>query len=120
MIRNAMRTARVIARHQPESSDSLVLYKGEVVMGRTKKTEWDGWLWCTNSAGVSAWVPSNYLQQHEERTDFYEVLVAYNSFELEVDVDEFVEIMFEESGWAMIKTATSKQGWVPKDNLIYI
>ena len=52
---------RATADHQPSYPNPLVVSAGEEVAVGREDTEWVGWLWCTNAAGKSGWVPKTSL-----------------------------------------------------------
>lgn len=111
--------AVVIKPHKSDDSEPLMMTTGEVVKGQEKKTEWEGWLWCRNSHGRTGWIPKNYLQRHPKKPGYYSALRDYNAKELNVNMGQIVYIVNEESGWALVKTASQNEGWVPLRNLSF-
>jgi len=78
------------------------------------ETEWPEWIWCTNDAGKSDWVPENWVEIEGESCVMKR---DYNAVELSVEVGEVVTIDFEESGWAWATKEGGESGWVPLDHL---
>jgi hypothetical protein len=80
-----------------------------------EESEWPGWVWCTNQAGKSRWVPEAYV----ERTgDSCVMLRDYAATELSVNVGEVLTIIGEEeSQWVWCKSQAGRSGWVPVENL---
>ncbi|GAG26280.1 unnamed protein product [marine sediment metagenome] len=72
------------------------------------ETEWPGWIWCTSSSGIGAWVPENWVQIEG---DSCVMKRNYNGIELAVDVGEVVIVEFEESGWGWATKESGESGW---------
>jgi len=128
----------IIAPHTPKFTQFMKVKAGEIVAVGKEDNEYPGWLWCTDSRGISNWVPKEFLKiiedpkqavGHEEvsvppssfqrklessitRAEF---LVDYDATELTVQVGETVTVYSEQSGWLWCLTASGKWGWVPKE-----
>lgn len=111
-----MKILKVIKNHKSEFHVPLIAAKGEKVEGEKRKTEYEGWLWCQNSAGVNAWVPETYLEKISDSGQ-YRFLKDYNSRELTIDEGQEVIVLNEESGWAWVRTPLGDEGWIPLENL---
>jgi len=99
------------------------MVKGEKLTIGDRDSEWDGWVWCTNSEGVSRWVPEGFVARHG---DTCIALREYESTELSVHIGEILDVGEIESGWAWcIKGAelaeqadqAGQAGWVPLECL---
>lgn len=88
---------RVIKDHTGESSPLLIVKEGQSILGEKKETEWEGWLWCHDSAGVHGWVPEAYIEPSDE-TGRYSLRQDYTSKELSVTKGDELIAMLEESG----------------------
>ena len=95
-------------------SDSVELRPGEEVAIARKKSEWPGWIWCTNSEGKSCWAPESILRISGDKAV---VLSNYCSTELTVVEGEELSILDEESGWFWCLTRDDREGWVPGENV---
>ena len=111
-----MRIARVIKKHENENPIPLIMKMDEVLEGEKRETEWDGWLWCKNSAGVFGWIPEAYLKALPEERK-YVATKDYNARELSIDTGQEVMILDEESSWAWVRTSLGDEGWIPLENL---
>ncbi|MHA1908041.1 MAG: hypothetical protein ACW98Y_12150 [Candidatus Thorarchaeota archaeon] len=111
-----MRLVRVIKKHTSEFSVPLVMAKDDIIDGEKRKTEWDGWIWCKNIAGVFGWVPEPFLEKLPEERK-YGALRDYNAFEVSVDIGQELMILEEASSWAWVRTPEGEEGWVPLENL---
>jgi hypothetical protein len=111
------RKAVVIKIHKADNSQPLVVKRGEIIEGKEKKTDWEGWLWCRTLHGIKGWIPKNYLQKYQNEPEHYSVLRDYNARELTVNIGQSLLILDEESGWAYVKTASQEEGWIPLQNL---
>ncbi len=111
-----MKILKVIKNHTSEFQTPLIAVKGEIVEGEKRETEYKGWLWCRNNAGVNAWVPETYLEKVSEPGQF-QFLKDYNSRELTIDEGQEVIVLDEDSEWAWVRTTLGEEGWIPLDSL---
>lgn len=112
-----MRKARVIQDHSAESNAPLIIAPGDIIEGIHKPSKYSGWLHCHDKKHNYAWVPETYLQPLSDRPGFYRVLKKYSSQEINAQERQVVEIMLEESGWALVKKRDGVEGWIPMENL---
>ncbi len=108
--------ARVVKDHESEFEIPLVIKGGELVEGEERETEWKGWLFCKNDAGVQGWVPKAYLKPESEPDRFLSIQ-DYTSRELTVSPGDEIIVMSEESGWAWARTLLGDEGWIPLNKL---
>jgi uncharacterized protein YgiM (DUF1202 family) len=109
------RTCSVVAAYESAYTEPLVFSAGEAVAVSEKESEWSGWLWCTNRAGKSRWVPEKYVK----RTGAACVLLCdYEATELSVSVGEALTMEKEESGWIWCTNQAGQSGWVPADHVV--
>ncbi|MFW9877210.1 MAG: SH3 domain-containing protein [Candidatus Thorarchaeota archaeon] len=101
---------RVIEGYNSPYTDPLLFKKNEVVSIGEKESEWFGWIWCTNNAGKSRWVPENYIEIHRNRGKLKK---DYNAVELNVKTGEELTIKEEEAEWYWVINQEGKNGWVP-------
>ena len=111
-----MRTAKVIKKHSSEFVTPLVMKTDEILEGEKRETEWEGWIYCRNTAGIFGWVPEPFLKKLPEAKE-YVALRDYNAFELPVEVGQDLVILEEVSSWAWVRTTDYQEGWVPLENL---
>lgn len=109
-------TYRVEKAYQAVYADPLAARKGERLRFERRASEWAGWLWCTNSAGQSAWVPEAWVVL-EGRSCVMQR--DYDATELSVESGERIAADLVESGWAWATTESGESGWVPLDNLVH-
>ena len=103
--------ARVIADYEAPYPDPIVVKEGdEITIDSSNKTDWAGWVWCTNNAGKSGWVPEAYI---ERRGDVGTMLCDYNAIELTVRVGELLSVHKAESGFFWVTNKRGQDGWVP-------
>jgi hypothetical protein len=105
---------RVVVAHQNPFPDPLVFRTGDTLKISDRYSEWRGWVWCTNDAGKSGWVPEAYLEQTGDtgvaRRD-------YDATELSAAVGEELTVYHEESGWLWCSNQNGQNGWIPADNV---
>jgi uncharacterized protein YgiM (DUF1202 family) len=105
-------TARATADREPSYPDPLVVNAGEEVTIGREDTEWVGWLWCTNAAGKSGWIPKRYIEQTNDGNKG-KLLLNYTTAELPVQTGEILTLHYEESSWYWATNAAGDHGWVP-------
>ena len=111
-----MRILKVIKGHKSEFNVPLMAKKGEIIEGQERETEWEGWLWACNNAGIQGWVPKVCLESISESGKF-QFLCDYNARELTIDKGQEVIVLDEESGWAWARTTLGEEGWIPLEKL---
>ena len=106
--------AIVTAAHRANYRDPLRLKAGDKVTVGKRDPEWPGWIWTTAASGKSGWAPEELLAVSGT------VAVArsdYEATELDTEVGEVVRVIFEMLGWAWVKNAARREGWVPLKTL---
>ena len=103
---------KATADRQPSYPDPLVVSAGEEVTVGREDTEWVGWLWCTNAAGKSGWVPKQYIEP-ADAADKGKMLMDYTAAELPVQTGDVLTLHDEEGGWYWATNAAGDHGWVP-------
>ncbi|MFX1368615.1 MAG: SH3 domain-containing protein [Promethearchaeota archaeon] len=111
-----MKSMRVTKPHNPESPDVLTMRTGDTLRGEKRETVFEGWLWCTDESGTSAWIPEEYLTRLS-KSGTYKALRDYTSFEMSVDIGQEVVIEYAAAGWAWVRTPDDREGWVPLEIL---
>jgi hypothetical protein len=107
--------ARVIADYEAPYPDPIVVKAGdEISVDSGKKTDWAGWVWCTNDAGKSGWVPETYIQR---RGDIVSMCCDYDAIELTVRVGELLSVKKAESGFSWVTNERGQDGWVPSTHI---
>jgi len=120
MVKDLMENrVRVIKSHHSEVLIPFQAEKGDIVIGKEKLTQWEGWLYCKNKDGIFGWVPKAYLTPVKVSSEEYQFNRAYNAFEISVSEGSSVKIIEIESGWARIENESRIIGWIPLENLDY-
>ena len=105
---------RVIEPYDSPFPDPLEVEAGTRLRFERRESEWEGWLWCTDSSGRAGWVPETWLTLDEE---FCILQRDYIASELSVTTGELITADFVESGWVFGSTLNGEQGWVPLSHL---
>ena len=112
---NAESLARVVADYQAPYADPIVVDAGdEITVDSNKKTDWVGWVWCTNRTGASGWVPETYIECHG---DTGRMRYSYNAIEMTIHVGEILTLHKAESGFVWATNQAGQSGWVPSSHL---
>ncbi len=108
-------TVHVVADYQAPYPDPIRAEAGEeVIIDLEKKTEIQGWVWCTDSSGRSGWVPAQYLEIKETRG---KVLHDYDAIELTIHAGEMLTVYKEESHFYWVANQSGQRGWVPVEHV---
>ena len=106
---------RVIADYQAPYPDPIQVNAGEkITIDRNEKTDLVGWVWCTDQAGKSGWVPEAYIE-HQGETGI--MLNDYNAIELTIHIGEILTFHKAESGFFWVTNHAGQQGWVPASHV---
>jgi len=108
---------KVIKSHHSDVLIPFQAEKGEIVYGKEKPTQWEGWLYCKNKDGIFGWVPKAFVTPVKDSAEEFQFLRAYDAFEISASKGEFVKIKEMESEWARIENESGKMGWIPLENL---
>ena len=108
---------KVIKSHHSEVLIPFQAEKGEIVNGKEKPTQWEGWLYCKKKDGIFGWVPKAFVTPVKDSSEEFQFIRAYNAFEISVSDGDFVIIKEIESGWAIIENERERIGWIPLENL---
>ncbi len=110
----ACKKGRVVVAYESAYPEPLVLKAGDSVRIGEKKSEWSGWLWCTDSNGSARWIPASYVVREN---DTGRMLRNYDATELSVTVGEELAVIRRESDWLWCTNKNGLSGWVPADNV---
>ena len=103
---------RVVTSYVSSSPDPVRFRKGEAVVVGRRDQQWTSYVWGTDQAGRSGWVPDSYLEPTGDgRTAV--ALRDYDSTELTVGRKQVLEVLDEVGGWYLCRTETGMSGWVP-------
>ena len=106
---------RVIEDYQAPYPDPIQANAGdEVKVDFEKETDIDGWVWCTNHAGKSGWVPKSCIEINGNQG---KMIQNYNAIELTIHFDEQLTVHNQESGFYWVSNQAGQQGWIPCANV---
>jgi len=106
--------ALVIRNYRAQYPDPLVLAKGDKIVLGERDSEYPAFIWATNRQGKSGWVPVNVL---DRSIDEAYALQAYSACELDADLGEVVDLVYETGGWWWAQNKLGKCGWLPASAL---
>jgi uncharacterized protein YgiM (DUF1202 family) len=96
-------------------TDPLTVRAGETLTVGRRDDEWPGWVWVTNEARKSGWMPEAFVEVLAEERG--KVRRDYTARELELREGETVTVLDNESGWFWAQTADGRTGWAPASHL---
>ena len=107
--------AVVVEPYERPFGDPIAVSAGEqVTPDFDKSTNIKGWVWCTAKDGRSGWTPKKWLMQSKGK---WHLTREFNAIELTVVPGEILEIVFEESGFFLVRRENGESGWVPCTNV---
>jgi uncharacterized protein YgiM (DUF1202 family) len=108
------RVGRATREYDSPCGDPVVVRAGEMVSIADRKTDWEGWIWCTTREGQSRWVPESFVERSGEAGT---MLRDYEATELSVHVGEQLLLGEEVAGWVWCTSRNGRSGWVPSDSV---
>lgn len=105
---------KVVKAYSAAFPEPLTIVKGERLKLGRKDDEWPGWMWCTNSAGESRWVPENFLRAAGDQGI---ALRNYTTTELTVQEGEELSLYEYESEWYWVSDRHGRTGWLPASHI---
>jgi SH3-like domain-containing protein len=81
---------------------------------RRQHGEYPGWLWCRAVDGREDWIPVELLSRQGSQAA---VLQDYSAKELALQPGDEVEVEDVRHGWALVRNAQGKRGWIPQSHL---
>ena len=107
--------ARVVTAYQAPYADPIIVRAGgQVSIDSARKTDCVGWVWCTNRAGKSGWVPETYLERHG---NIGYMRCDYDAIELTIQVGDILTVHKAESGFFWVTDQSGRTGWVPSTHV---
>jgi len=102
---------QVVAPHVTSDPNPMSFHIGDTLGVGHRDRQWTDFVWCTDQAGRSGWVPRAYI----EMTGAHEgtALRDYDARELTVATKEILDVLDEAGGWFLCRTSTGQVGWVP-------
>ncbi len=103
---------RVIEPHVTNDPNPVRFRAGDTLGVGHHDQVFTAYVWATDQAGRSGWVPDSYLEiAADGRTAT--ARRDYDSTELTVGRKEVLEVLDEVGGWYLCRAGTGMSGWVP-------
>lgn len=120
-----MRKYVVIEKWVESYENPIVLKKDDRVSVdlsvKDPDADWVGWVWCTSTAQMTGWVPTQILKilsNNPDNTQTAVVTENYSANELSVDRGDILLGDRILNGWLWCRKQDSEQnGWVPERNV---
>ena len=107
---------RVIQSHVTSDPNPVRFRAGDTLGVGHHDQVWKRYVWATDQAGRSGWVPDEYVQiggdGHQATA-----LRDYDSTELTVGRKEILDVLDEVGGWYLCRTQSGMSGWVPSTSI---
>ncbi len=110
--RDLPQRVRVIQSHITSDPNPVRFRAGDTLGVGHHDQVWTHYVWATDQAGRSGWVPDEYLQPDNDGRRAT-ALRDYDSTELTVERGEIVDVLDEVGGWYLCRATSGRSGWVP-------
>jgi hypothetical protein len=110
-----MTTVRAVKAHAIPGRPPIQVTPGQNVQAGEHDTTWPAFVFVTANDG-SGWVPARHIDASSEPAV---VLAPYDTTELATIVGEPLTVLVIDSpsGWAWVRNALGREGWVPSDTI---
>jgi hypothetical protein len=99
---------------RPFENPIAVAAKEPVAPDFDKRTDIEGWVWCTAKDNRSGWVPISWLAKVDGA---WRVSRQFNAIELTVVQGETLDVTLAESGFFWATKQNGEAGWIPCGNV---
>lgn len=110
------RRVRVVEPHVTNDPDPIRFREGDTLGVGHHDQVWTDYVWGTDQAGRSGWVPDEYLEVAPDGQTAT-ALRNYDSTELTVGRNQLLDVLDEVGGWYFCRTETGGSGWVPSTSV---
>ena len=107
---------RVVESHVTSDPNPIRFRAGDTLGVGHHDQVWKDYVWGTDQAGRSGWVPDEYLQVNPDgRTAV--ALRGYDSTELTVGRKQVLDVLDAVGGWYLCRTESGMSGWIPSTSV---
>ncbi len=103
---------RVVQAYERAYPDPIAVAAREPLTVGEEDSEYPGWIWCTNCAGKSGWVPLDCVDRSAAQA-----IYDYSALELSAGEGEELAVESVKNGWAFATNSAGETGWIPIANL---
>ena len=107
------RRVRVVEAHVTSDPNPIRFRAGDTLAIGHHDQVWKEYVWGTDQAGRSGWVPQSYLRIGADGRSAT-ALRDYDSTELTVGRRQVLDVLDEVGGWYLCRTEAGMSGWVPE------
>jgi hypothetical protein len=107
---------RVIEAHVTSDPNPIRFRTGDTLGIGHRDQIWKGYVWGTDQAGRSGWVPEPYLELAPGGKSAV-ALRDYDSTELTVGRGEVLDVLDATGGWYLCRAPEGISGWVPSSSV---
>lgn len=107
---------RVVESHVTSDPNPVRFRAGDTIGVGHHDQVWTEYIWGTDAAGRSGWVPDECLEIAPDGRQAT-ALRDYDSTELSVGRKEILEVLDELGGWYLCRTSSGMSGWVPSTSV---
>ena len=107
---------KVIESHVTSDPNPIRFRAGDTLGVGHHDQVWQRYVWGTDQAGRSGWVPDEYLEIDADG-HLATALCDYDSTELTVGRKEILDVLDEVGGWYLCRTQSGMSGWIPSSSV---
>ena len=104
---------RVVEAHVTSDPNPIRFREGDTLGVGHHDQVWKDYVWGTDQAGRSGWVPDAYLDLEPRTASTATARRDYDSTELTVGRKQVLDVLDEVGGWYLCRTESGMSGWVP-------
>ena len=115
-----MTQLRAIKDWKQSYDPALKVARGDqLLVVKEDKSKWAGWVWCTDTNGLSGWLPVQVFDALEiGKTNT--ATEKFNTIELTISAGEILFVSNSLNDWSWCRNEQGKEGWVPDDCLTHV
>jgi SH3-like domain-containing protein len=107
----------IIRPYAAQYPQPIAFAAGDRVSVHHADTEYIGWHWCRNAAGVEGWVHESYLSGTQGDAT---AVRSYSAEELTVVEGDQGTVLDQLGGWLYLELDDARKGWVPEAHTLRI
>jgi hypothetical protein len=107
---------RVVEAHVTSDPNPIRFRAGDTLGVGHHDQVWKDYVWGTDQAGRSGWVPVDFLEIGPDGSSAT-ALRDYDSTELTVGRKQVLDVLDEVGGWYLCRAESGVSGWVPSTSV---
>ncbi len=111
IVQSGVKMEKIIKKgHVSNYPNPISFDEGESLLIGELDTEFPNWIRVQTIDGNEGWAPTQYIDLESSTA-----IQDYSAYELNVNIGDCVNVLFELNEWSMIESTIGKQGWIPNN-----